>query len=76
MQKPQSLSPEEKIVELLKKREDTLEKLKELYKHFRGVKHEDSVSEIRYTHIKVLEGFVDSLNKELISLGYSFKGRG
>ena len=75
MDKPQVLTKEEKIEMLLKKRTDTLEKLKELYKHFHGVKHENSSSEIKYTQIKVLEGFVDSLNKELISLGYSFVGR-
>lgn len=64
------LSKQEKMKVLLRKREETLKKLKELYKHFHGVKHENSVSEIRYTQIKVLEGFVDSINQELASLGH------
>ncbi|MBI2590528.1 MAG: hypothetical protein HYW33_01430 [Candidatus Blackburnbacteria bacterium] len=75
MQELQKLSKEEKIKDLLQKREDTIAKIKELYKNFRGVSHENSSAEIKQVRIKVLEGFVDSLNKELISLGYTFKGR-
>lgn len=67
------LSKEQKISSLLKKREETLETLKELYKHFHGVKHENSASEIRYTRIKVLEGFVQSLDEELTSLGVNVR---
>ena len=69
---PQTIKPqtrEEKIESLLTKRQETLEKLTELYKHFHGVKHENSASEIRYTQIKVLEGFVESITQELKSLG-------
>lgn len=76
MQRPQKFTTEEKIQELLEKRQNTIDTLKELYKNFRGVSHENSSAEIKQVRIKVLEGFVDSLNKELISLGYSFKGRG
>jgi hypothetical protein len=69
----QPLSKEEKIQQLLVKRQDTLDKLKELYKHFHGVKHENSASEIRYTRIKVLEGFIQSIDLELQSLGHIMK---
>lgn len=67
---PKPQTPEQKIQELLQKREETLETLKELYKHFHGVKHENSSSEIKYTRIKVLEGYVQSINLELQSLGH------
>ena len=58
----------EKLKELHQKRDGTIKKLEELYKNFRGVKHEDSASEIKYTQIKVLEGFIESLNEEIKSL--------
>lgn len=67
------LTNEEKIQMLLEKRRTTVEKIKELYKNFRGVSHENSSAEIKQVRIKVLEGFVDSLNKELTSLGYDLK---
>lgn len=63
----------QKIQELLQKRQDTIAKVKELYKNFRGVSHENSSAEMKQVRIKVLEGFVDSLNKELTSLGYDLK---
>ena len=63
------LSKHKKIESLQRKRQETLDTLTELYKHFHGVKHENSASEIRYTRIKVLEGFVQSINDELKSLG-------
>lgn len=69
----QQPTKEEKIQQLLQKREETLETLKELYKHFHGVKHENSASEIRYTRIKVLEGFIQSIDLELKSLGHIMK---
>lgn len=74
MQKPESkLTNEEKIRMLLEKRRVTVEKIRELYKNFRGVSHENSSAEIKQVRIKVLEGFVDSLNRELASLGYDLK---
>ena len=76
MQVPQKPLPkEEKIEELLQKRQETIDTLRELYKHFHGVKHENSSSEIKYTRIKVLEGFVQSIDEELKSLGHTIKIR-
>ena len=62
-----------KVEDLLKKRQDTILKVKELYKNFRGVSHENSAAEIKHVKIKVYEGFVDSLNKELLTLGYDVR---
>lgn len=59
---------QEKLKELYQRRDETVKKLEELYKNFRGVKHESSDSEIKYTQIKVLEGFVESLNEEIKAL--------
>lgn len=54
-----------KIDELVAKKAEVVEKLNGLYKNFRGVIHEDSASEMKYTQIKVLEGFIESLNDEI-----------
>lgn len=62
------MDKQQKLQELHRKRDETIKKLEELYKNFRGVKHEDSASEIKYTQIKVLEGFIESLNNEIIAL--------
>ena len=64
-------NPSEKLKELHGKRDESIKKLEELYKNFRGVKHEDSSSEIKYVQIKVLEGFVESINAEIKSLELS-----
>lgn len=69
----QKLDKQNKILELLKKRQETINLVKELYKNFRGVSHENSAAEIKQVKIKVYEGFVDSLNKELLSLGYDVR---
>jgi uncharacterized coiled-coil DUF342 family protein len=66
MDKP--ISKEQKIADLHKKREEIIEKLNGLYKNFRGVIHEDSASEMKYTQIKVLESFIESINAELKTL--------
>lgn len=63
-----SLSKEQKIKDLQRKRQETIDKLKFLYTRFHGVKHENSSSEIKYIQIKVLEGFVQSIDAELKSL--------
>ncbi len=60
---------EKKIKELKEKKEKYEEKLKFLYKNFRGVIHEDSSSEIKYTQIKVYESFIHSIEDELRALG-------
>lgn len=54
-----------KYKELIKKKEEAVIKLELLYKGFHGVRHEDSASEIRYTQIKVLEDYINSINEEL-----------
>jgi hypothetical protein len=59
------ISPEEKIKELQEKRTKYDEKLKIMYKNFKGVKHENSDSEIKYTMIKVYEDFIRSIDAEI-----------
>jgi uncharacterized coiled-coil DUF342 family protein len=54
-----------KLQELKLKRDDYKAKLKEMYKHFRGVKHENSLSELQDSTIKVYEDIVRSLNEEI-----------
>ena len=57
-----------KIKALQKQKQEAIEKLEGLYKNFRGVKHEDSASEIKYVQIKVLEDFINSIDAEIKSL--------
>lgn len=57
-----------KINDLQLQRKEAVEKLENLYKNFRGVHHEDSASEIKYAHIKVMESFINSLDEEIKSL--------
>ena len=57
-----------KINELKQKKIEYEEKLKKLYIGFRGVRHEDSASEIRYTQIKVTESFIHSIDEEIKAL--------
>lgn len=56
---------QKKYDELVAKRDVYVAKLKERYKHFRGVIHESADSEVKYTTIKVYEGFIESINAEL-----------
>lgn len=58
----------QKINELLQKKQEVEDKLAEKYKNFHGVRHENSVSEIRYTEIKVLEDYLQSIVDEIESL--------
>lgn len=62
------LPPKERITILSAKKKEAEVELKELYRNFRGVKHENSVSEIRYTQIKVLEGYIATLQEEIVVL--------
>ncbi len=64
----QPLTKAEKLKQLHQKREEVIIKLNGLYKNFRGVIHESSDSEMKYTQIKVLEGFIESLNAEIKAL--------
>lgn len=57
-----------KYKDLVEKRAQYEEKLRKAYVGFRGVRHEDSASEIRYTQIKVYESFIHSIDEELASM--------
>ena len=54
-----------RLEKLIKRRDEYKAKLKEMYKHFRGVKHENALSELKYSEIKVYEDFVNSLTEEI-----------
>lgn len=54
-----------KLTELKTRRDKYKEKLARMYKNFRGVKHENALSELRYSEIKVYEDFVRSLDEEI-----------
>ncbi len=58
----------QKIKDHITKRDGYKAKLKEMYKHFRGVKHENSLSELQDSTIKVYEDIVRSLNQEIETL--------
>lgn len=62
------LPPEKRIVELEKKRVEALAELKERNKYFHGVRHENASSEIKYSQIKVLEGYIKTLQEEIRQL--------
>lgn len=42
---------------------------------FRGIKHEDSLSELRYTQFMVYKDLVEGLEKELARLKAELQGR-
>jgi hypothetical protein len=58
----------QKIEELSQKKKFYEDKLAFLYRNFRGVHHEDSNSELKYTQIKVYEDFIRSIDAELKAL--------
>ena len=58
----------QKLKDHIVKRDNYKAKLKEMYKHFRGVKHENSLSELQDSQIKVYEDIVRSLNQEIETL--------
>lgn len=62
-----------KLQEFITKRDGYKAKLVEMYKHFRGVKHENSLSELQDSQIKVHEDFVRSLNEEIATLKKDLK---
>lgn len=55
----------QKLKDHIEKRDGYKARLKEMYKHFRGVKHENSLSELQDSQIKVYEDIVRSLNAEI-----------
>lgn len=59
---------DKKIQELKEKRDKYKNKLVNMYKNFRGVKHEDSLSELRYSEIKVYEDMLNSVEEEIKEL--------
>ncbi len=56
----------------IKQLEEKLAKYKKIYeekkKNFRGVKHESSLSELRYTEFMVYKSIVEGLEKEIKKL--------
>ncbi len=62
-----------KLKEFITKRDNYKAKLKEMYKHFRGVVHESALSELKHSEIKVLEDFVRSLDEEIAALKIELK---
>lgn len=63
----------EKLKDLIKKRDEYRVKLTEMYKHFRGVKHENALSELKYSQIKVYEDMLNSVVEEISSLEKELK---
>ncbi len=59
------LTPEQKIERLTGERATLQEKFDKLFRTFRGVIHEDSSSEMKYTMIKVLDAHIRSIDEEL-----------
>jgi len=57
-----------KLKELRQKRDKYKEKLTGMYKNFRGVKHENSLSELQYSEIKVYEDLLNSVVEEITKL--------
>ena len=62
------MAPGKRIKELEKKKAEAEAELAERYKYFHGVKHENASSEIKYSQIKVLEGYIHTLEEEITSL--------
>jgi len=62
----------------LKQLEEKLAKYMPIFldkkRKFRGVRHEDSLSELRYTEFKVYQDIVVGLEKEIAALKKSMKG--
>lgn len=57
-----------KLIELKARRDKYKEKLTRMYKNFRGVKHENSLSELQYSEIKVYEDLLNSVVDEIKQL--------
>lgn len=58
----------QKLIELKARKEKYKDKLRGMYKNFRGVVHENSLSELRYSEIKVYEDLLNSVSEEIIKL--------
>lgn len=62
------LTPEQKLIELKKMRDEYRLKLKEMYRNFRGVKHENALSELRYSELMVAEDMLGSVLSQIKEL--------
>lgn len=62
------INKEEKIKELEKKLVKYRQIFLEKKKMFRGIKHEDSLSELRYTQFMVYKNLVEGLEEEIRKL--------
>lgn len=62
------MAPNKRIKVLEKKRAEAEAELKERYKYFHGVRHESASSEIKYSQIKVLESYINTLAEEIRGL--------
>lgn len=69
------IDKKQKLQDLIDKRDYYKNKLVDLYKNFRGVKHENSLSELRYSQIKVYEDFVNSYTSEIEALKKELESR-
>ena len=54
-----------KIEELKKKRAEKEAKYKAKMRFYRGVIHESAASELKHQEVKVLEAYLDSIDKEI-----------
>jgi len=59
---------DKKYQELLRKREEAKQKLAEATKNFKGVKHDDSVSELQELQLKVARAHLISIEEEIRNL--------
>ena len=58
----------EKYEHLVSEHKRIVDKLEYLYRGFRGVSHENSLAEMKYTTIKVYEGHLMSIEREMKAL--------
>ncbi len=57
-----------KYQELLKKREEAEKKLAEATKNFKGIKHEDSASELQDLNVKLCQAHLATIEEEMKEL--------
>jgi hypothetical protein len=57
-----------KIIELSRKRAEKEEKYRKKMRFYRGVIHESAASELKHQEVKVLESYLDSIDREIAEL--------
>lgn len=67
------MNKNKKLQELIAKREKYQVKLKVMYSHFHGVKHESAHSELQHSEIKVYEDILNSVTEEIAKLTAQLK---